>query len=307
MKKETTDMGKGKKPGKQKTRGMFLTYIILALFLIVMQALVFICGRTLFMLIFHGGDVSVPFFTKVRAAMISVVVLAIVFRFGIRVIPALPDIIRRMKYDDQQKQAHYNALLDPYFSEDKKVRDQMMYVLGSIDHKRYLEADEICVKLLEKCTVPEERAVILFCRMICQGEMGSAREAVRLGERALSLRGDFMPAMLETAGYCIKCNKLADAENYLLKIQETGWMRSRVYRMLYEVYAAGHRYDEALMAALRWERLEPDSLEAAACVCRAAHRCGERDLVTSRLQRCRDEQYEGYAVLKMEVRGYSAD
>ncbi|MCM1542036.1 MAG: tetratricopeptide repeat protein [Blautia sp.] len=302
-----TGKGKAKKPGKPKTRGMFFVYIILALFLIVMQALVFICGRTLFMLIFHGDDVSVSFLTKARAAVISVVALVVIFRFGIRVVPALPDIIRRMKDDDRRKQANYNALLDPYFSEDQKVRDQMMYVLGSIDHKRYSEADEICVKLLEKCPAPEEQAVILFCRMICQGEMGSAREAVRLGERALSLRGDYLPAMLETAGYCIQCNKLADAEEYLLKIRETGWMASRVCRMLYEVYAAGHRYDEALMEALRWEQLEPESLEAAACVCRAAHRCGERDLVTSRLRRCHEEQYESYEVLKREVRGYSAD
>lgn len=305
MKKEM-DKNKDKKHGKQKTKGMFMVYVTLALILIVMQVLVWVCGRTLFMLIFHNDDISVSFLTKVRSAVISVVVLVAVFRFGVGVVPSFPNIIRRMKYDDQQRQEQYNALLNPYFSEDK-IRNKMMFVLSEIDHKRYSDADEICVRLLEKCHIPEEQAVVLFCRMICQGEMGNTKEAVRLGERSLSLRRGYTPALLETAGFCIKLNKIADAEKYLLEIRETGRMESRVSRMLYQVYVAQGRYEEALGEALYYERLEPESLEAAACVCRAAHRCGEKNLVNSRLQRCADGQYEGYDALRKEIRGYSAD
>lgn len=287
-----------------KSQGMLIVYIILALILIVMQILIWICGKNLFMLIFHNDDVSVSFFTKVRSAVISVVVLVAVFWFAVRVVPSFPNIIRRMKYDNQRNQERYNAFLGTYFSDDDKVRDHMLFVLQEIDHKRYSVADEICVKLLEKRHIPEEQAVILYCRMICRGEMGNTKEAIEFGERALSLRKGYIPALLETAGFCIKLNKMADAEKYLLEIRESGQLDLRVSRMLYQVYTVRNRHKEALAEALRWEQLEPDSLEAAACVCGAAHKCGETDIVNSRLQRCASEHYEGYDALRKEIRGY---
>lgn len=300
---QTGQTGKDDGKKKQKSRGMFIVYILLALLLIGLQFLIFVFGKSLFMLIFHGDDVSVSFVTKLRAAIVSIVALFFLFSIAVRLVPAIPEIIRKMKADDLRNLEKYNAFLGTCFSGDEKVRDRMIFVLEQIDRRQYSVANDVCLGLMEKCHAPEEQAVVFLCRMICMDEMGYTREAITYGEKAISLRKGYAPALLETAGLCIKLNKMSDAERYLLEVREMGRMELRVSRMLYQVYAARNRHTEALAEALRCERLDPDSLEACALVCRAAHKCGEKEIVDSRMQRCASGHYEGYASLKNEIWG----
>lgn len=155
-----------------------------------------------------------------------------------------------------------------------------------------------------QCYVPEEQAAIFFCRMVCQEELGDTKAAIECGEKAIALRKAYMPALLKTVELCFKLNKLTAAEQHLLEAQELNPQDVQISRMLYQVYAGWHDHEKALAAAMHWEELEPDSMEAAACVCRAAYGCGQPDIVNSRLQKCASAHYWDISSLRKDVRGY---
>lgn len=233
-------------------------------------------------------------------------VVSLVFLIGVavKVITSIPDNVREAEYNEQKRSDKYDAFLGEYFSGDKAARKDMLRVLRLIDDEHYSTADEVCVRLSDRCTVPEEQAAVLYCRMLCREEMGYTKEAIACGEKAVSLRKGYMPALVKTAQLCIKLNKMMTAEQYLLEAKECGGQELPVGIMLYQVYMSQNRHQEALDAKMACEGLDSHSGEVAACVCRAAHKCGRSDIVNSRLQKCAEAHYEGYAALKKEVRGY---
>lgn len=239
--------------------------------------------------------------SDMRSGVVSLVVL---IAAAIAFITSIPDDVRETEYKEQKRSERNDMFLEEYFSGDKAVRKAMLRILWLIDEGHYSTADEECDRLLGKCSVPEEQAAILYCRMLCKEELGYTREAVACGDKAVSLRKGYIPALMKTAQLCIKLNKMMAAEQYLLEAREAGLQDLQLDLMLHYVYMAQHRHEEALAAAMRCEEIEPYSGEVAACVCRAAHRCGKTDIVNSRLQRCAGAHYEGYAALKKEVRGY---
>lgn len=297
----TEDNNKGTKKG-----GKALTYVRLILIAIILIALVCGLGK---LVIWMVGDViapsgRLPFFKTWRAIVIGFGFLICLIVITIDFITSIPDTAREVEHDKQTRSARDDAFLGEYFSDDKKIRDEMINILHTMDRNLYSSADEACVRLLERCRIPEEQAAILYCRMVCREEMGYTKEAIEYGEKAVSLRKSYVPALLKTAQLCIKINKFTAAEQYLLELQELSPQDVQISRMLYLVYAGKHDHEKALAAAMQWEELEPYSAEAAAGVCRSAHKCGKSDIVNSRLQKCASEHYEGYAALKKEVRGY---
>lgn len=233
----------------------------------------------------------------------GVVFLILLIAFAVKFISDIPDDVRETEYTERKRSEKYDTFLGEYFR-DKAARKEMLRILRLIDAQEYSTADSVGGRLLEKCSVPEEQAAVLYCQMICKEEMGYTREAIACGDKAVSLRRGYIPALMKTAQLCIKLNKMMAAEQYLLKAQECGFQGLSLDMMLCRVYMVQNRYEEALAAALRCEELEPHSGEVAACVCRAAHKCGKADIVNASLQKCANAHYEGYAALRKEVRGY---
>ncbi len=300
-------MGAEDKEETQKQSGRPLMYSLRILFSIVLIAL--ICGLAVIVWqVFQGGMEGFRFFKSMRATIIGAICLVSLIGYTIKYITSIPSAVRETEQENQERSDRYDAFLGEYFTSDKKVRGDMIHVLRLMDQKEYTSADNVCVKLLEKCSIPEEQAALLYCRMICREEMGYAREALDLGAKAVSLRKGYGPALLKTAQLCVKFNKMAAAEEYLLEAQRLNpqdrQLNQMLYYVLYHVYTAKNQNEEALEAAMKCEELLPHSADAAACVCRAAHKCGKTDIVNSRLQKCWDERYENYAALKKEVRGY---
>lgn len=285
---------------------MYVIYGLLILITSVLIALVCKAGGMLIGQIFDGDTMTFSLsslFTlqdifSVLKSFIFLIVVAIAF------VSSIPEIIRQIKSDQEKCSARDDVFWGKYFYYDKGIQNDMIHILRMMDCELYSRADEECVKLLQSCYVPKEQAAIFYCRMVCWEEMGYTRKAIEYGEKAISLRKGYMPALLKTAQLCIKLNKLTAAEQYLLEARELSTQDIQLSKMLYQYYAGNYNHEEALAAAMQWEELEPSSAEAAACVCRAAHKCGKSDIVNSRLQKCASEHYEGYAALKKEVRGY---
>lgn len=295
-------MKKEENAEKRKEKGSPFAYAAYIIAAVVMIAL--ICGLAWMIWQAFNNIDGHRLFITIRGLVTGVVILIGLVIFTIRFIVSIPDSAREVKHIQKERSERYDAFLGNYFANDKEIRDAMLHILWLMEEKSYTSADTACDKLLQKCVVPEEQAAIYYCKMICREEMGYAKEAITYGEKAISLRKSYTPVLLKTAQLCVKLNKMTTAEPYLLELQEAGIQDARVSMMLYQVYAAHNRHEEALAAAMRCEELAPGSVEASACVCRAAFKCEKNDLVNSRLQKCASERYEGYAALRKEVRGY---
>jgi len=289
---------------KKKRAGKILMYSWQILFAIALVALICRIAVVVWKLFNGMGTDGNGIFETLSDTRSGIVVLIFLAAFAVKFITSIPDNVREAEYNEEKRSEKYDAFLGEYFCSDKAVRKDMLRILWLIDEQHYSTADESCVRLLERCSVPEEQAAVYYCRMICREEMGYTKEAITCGDKAVSLRKEYIPALMKTAQLCIKLNKMMAAEQYLLEAQKSGCQDPQLDRMFYQVYMVQNRHEEALAAALRCEELEPYSGEVAACVCRAAHKCGKTDIVNASLQKCASEHYENYAALKKEVRGY---
>lgn len=298
-------MGKDRDEERQNRADKIITYILIFVITVTLAALVCFVGVVLFMHIFgDGGEDSRHFgrwLGNIFSGGKSFILLVVV---TIAFITSIPGIIRGTKQQQQKRSERNKAFLGQYFQYDKEVRNGMIHILDMMDGELWSAADKACVRLLQDCYVPEEQAVILFCRMICQEEQGYTREAIESGEKAIALRKDYMPALLKTVELCIQINRLTAAEQHLLEARNLSPRDIQISKILCQVYDRMHDHEKALAAAMYWEALEPASAEAAACVCRAAHKCGRPDIADSRLQKCASAHYWDIAALRKEVRGY---
>ena len=302
MRMRTEDTGE-----KKKFSNRLLMYGWRILFAIALVVLIcWIAGVVwrLFNGIGTGRNSVFGIFESLSDTWSGIVSLVVLILFAVKFITSIPGDVRETEYNEQKRSEKNDAFLGEYFSGDKAARKDMLRILWLIDAEHYSTADEVCARLLDRCSVPEEQAAVLYCSMICKEELGYTREAIACGEKAVSLRKDYVPALMKTAQLCIKLNKMVAAEQYLLKARDAGQQELQLDMMFYQVYMGQNRHEEALAAAMRCEEREPYSGEIAACVCRAAHKCGRSDIVNSSLQKCAREHYEDYAALKKEVRGY---
>ncbi len=253
--------------------------------------------------VWKGMDGTSTLFS-LQAIVTGIVCIFFLIVLVCRLIKSAPETVSEIEYERKRQNVRDELFLGDYFVLDTELREAMTHILHLIENKLYSEADEKCIKLLEDCYIPEEQAAILYCREICREEMGYTKEAISYGEKAVSLRKGYFPALMETASLYMKINKLAAAEQFLSEAQNSSPRDIRPLFMLHQVYTAQNRHREALDAVMRCEEMAPNSVDIAACVCRAALKCGETDIVNSRMRKCADARYKDYAALRKEVRGY---
>ena len=295
MEKETNQQTKNRS-GNLLLYGMkiFEAFILIAM----ICGLVFSIWRS-----YHEMDALM--FLGLPKLVIRYVFLILLVPYTIHFIVSIPEKVRDIKDKEQRRFEKFYTLMGGHFAYDEGFREEMTRILRLMEEEHYSDADAACDKLLEGRYAPEEQAAVLYCKMICQDESGYTKEAIAYGEKALSLRKGYPPALQKTVQLCLKVNKMSTAEQYLLEAREVNQQDTLwISMMLSQIYMAQHHYEKALVAAMEWEELEPDSGDAAACVCRTAFKCGKMDIANLRLEKCAGMHYYGCAALRKEMRGH---
>lgn len=237
--------------------------------------------------------------------IVRYVFLILLIPYTIHFVVTIPEKVRDAKDKEKQRFDKLDALVGEDFAYGEGFRDEMIHILRLMEVEHYSDADTACGKLLEGQYALEEQAAVCYCKMVCQDELGYTKEAIAYGEKALSLRKGCFSALQKTVQLCFKVNKMSTAEQCILEAreacsQEALWISMTLSR----IYMAQHHYEKALEAALEWEELEPHSGEAAACVCRAAFRCGKQDIADLHMEKCAAMHYYDCAALRKEMRGH---
>lgn len=293
MEKETNQDTKNRS-GSLYVLKIFEAFILIAL----ICGLVYLIWRS-----YHQLDDL--FFLGGRKLVIRYILLILLVPYTIHFIVTIPEQVRDIKDRERRRFEKFDALMGGNFVYDEGFRDEMTRILRLMEEEHYSNADAACDKLLEGRYVPEEQAAVNYCKMVCQDELGYTKEAITYGEKALTLRKGYIPALQKTVQLCLKVNKMTTAEQWLLEAREVDQQDMLWISMtLSQIYMAQHHYEKALEAAMEWEELEPHSGDAAACVCRAAFRCGKMDIANLRLEKCAGMHYYDCAALRKEMRGH---
>lgn len=294
--KRKTDQKAGNKSGS------FLLYGVKILEALVLIAL--ICWRINAIIQSYRGMDNLHF-GGLPGLLVNYVFVILLVPYTIHFIVTIPEKVRDIKDNERRRFEKFDALMEGYFTYGEGFRNEMVRILRLIEGEQYSDADVSCDKLLEGHYAPEEQAAVLYCKMVCQDELGFTKEAIAYGEKALTLRKGYMPALQKTVQLCLKVNKMTTAEQCLLEARETDQQEALWISMtLSRIYMAQHHYGKALETAMEWEELDPRSGEAAACVCRAAFRCGQREIADSRMEKCAAMHYYDCAALRKEMRGH---
>lgn len=289
----------------QKTKGKSGSLLLYGMKIFEALILVAMIGGLIFSIWRSYQGMNDYSFVSLPKLLIRYLLLILLVPYTIHFIVTIPEKVREIKDKEQIRFEKYYALVGRSFVSDEKFRDEMVHILRLLEEEHYSEADAACDKLLKEHHIPEEQAAVHYCKMICQDEMGYTKEAIAYGEKALSLRKGHIPVLQKMVQLCLKVNKMSTAEQYLLEAREVDQQEALWINMtLAQVYMAQHHYEKALEAAMKWEELEPRSGEAAACVCRAAFRCGNMDIADSRMEKCAAMHYYDCAALRKEMRGH---